>query len=69
MRGNQLQITKDLITAFHEIGLPITMIDVPIVLRLGADRYLQTVRFEINAESLSALHILIHCLREELNKT
>lgn len=55
---------EDLIAAFKNIGVPIRAYDIPIILRLGADRYLNQIRVNTNEENLSTIYIVLNELRQ-----
>jgi len=55
---------QDLITAFAVIGITIIEDDVETILRLGADRFLNQVRFSASEECMSTIYIIITELRE-----
>jgi hypothetical protein len=56
---------QDLITAFAILGVNIIDDDVDIVLRLGADRFLNQVGFSTCEESMSGIYIILNSIREQ----
>jgi hypothetical protein len=59
---------QDLILAFAVVGIIITEDDVDTVLRLGADRFLNQVRFTTTEENMSCIYIILCELRQNQNK-
>jgi hypothetical protein len=57
-------MNQDLITAFKSIGIEIREDDIYTILRLGADRYLNGVRFTTSEESLAEIYIIMSEMRE-----
>lgn len=57
----------DLIDAFQKIGVEITKEDIPIILRLGADKYLDNIHYRPNEECMSSIYIIISEMRNQKN--
>lgn len=55
---------QDLQTAFKTIGVSIRQEDVQTILQLGADRYLNQIRFNTTEENLSTIYIILNEMRQ-----
>ena len=58
---------QDLVDELHKIGVEIDLYDVPVILRVGIERYLDAIRYNTNQESLSQIHIILCELRNNNN--
>lgn len=62
------QMKQDLIHSFNNIGVSISDDDIPTIMRLGADRYLNQIRFSTTEECMSSIYIILHEMREHKNQ-